>query len=587
MRRALAWGLLIRSVSDRNEQGNIMKNLIIKTAFFLLAMGFVNCSSSSTDIDPDLDVSYACVDVDGDGFTVVDEDNGTVECSTIDDCDDEDSGIYPGGIEYIGNGVDDDCDGSDTDDDDDDDSDDDDDDTDDDFDNDGVADDTDVCPYVSDADQANSDSDECGDACDDSDDNADVCSDSDADGVDADDDNCDAVANAEQYDTDQDGDGNECDTDDDGDGISDDDGSDNCPLTANSSQGDDDEDGIGNNCDDDSVSDGDADEDDDGIADDFDNCATIANIDQDDSDGDGYGDACDLDDDSDGLMSYEDNCPSVSNVDQSDVDGDDIGDLCDVETCSMDDEDVDEDGDGAIGCDDSDCTQYCEDYTDDDDDGLYNIVDPQDDVVNFWGYIDPDNSEGSDCVDEYSEFTYTYVEGTDAVCDEDDMFCFEEVDVDGAIVFDANMSTQACVGDSATSDFTYGIYIIQVDDDGDGLSNAMDPQPSTANSWWTINTDATTSKTFSTTYFSYTFVEGGYCDLEAEGDVFCGILQVFGEFSDSGLYVLGESSDGDPLPGVTDWSQSQGEVKNDSVGEYGVYVRQKAMTSVTSPTFSF
>ncbi len=52
---------------------------------------------------------YGCVDEDGDGYGLT----GGIECSipSVRDCNDFDSEIYPGQIEVIGNGVDDDCDG--------------------------------------------------------------------------------------------------------------------------------------------------------------------------------------------------------------------------------------------------------------------------------------------------------------------------------------------------------------------------------------------------------------------------------------------------------------------------------------------
>jgi hypothetical protein len=107
-----------------------------------------------------------------------------------------------------------------------------------DTDSDGIGDGSDNCPTVANADQADVDGDEIGDACDADDDN---------DGVNDTNDNCPTAANPEQVDTDGDGMGNVCDNDDDNDGI--DDGVDNCRLTPNPGQVDTDGDGIGDACD--------------------------------------------------------------------------------------------------------------------------------------------------------------------------------------------------------------------------------------------------------------------------------------------------------------------------------------------------
>ena len=71
--------------------------------------------------------------------------------------------------------------------------------------------------------------------------------DADGDGLANESDNCPALANADQADLDGDGAGDVCDADDDGDGI--DDGADNCPTVPNPGQEDTDEDGMGDACD--------------------------------------------------------------------------------------------------------------------------------------------------------------------------------------------------------------------------------------------------------------------------------------------------------------------------------------------------
>ena len=112
-----------------------------------------------------------------------------------------------------------------------------------DTDTDGVADTTDNCPAVPNADQINTDGDALGDACDTDDDNDGVADINDAFPLNA----------AETVDTDHDGIGNNADTDDDGDGVLD--VTDAFPLNAAESV-DTDGDGVGNNADTDDDGDG-------------------------------------------------------------------------------------------------------------------------------------------------------------------------------------------------------------------------------------------------------------------------------------------------------------------------------------------
>ena len=217
-----------------------------------------------------------------------------------------------------------------------------------DCDGDGVADGTDNCPAVANADQADGDGDGVGDACDncpavanadqaDRDGNGigDACQDTDGDGVLDIADNCPRVANADQADADGDGVGDVCDIcpgpddhqDTDHDGVPD--GCDNCPAAYNPSQADGNGNGIGDACED---------RDGDGIVDASDNCVDVPNPGQENADNDSFGDACDpcTDTDHDGFGNPGfpqntcplDNCPFTSNPDQRDSDGDGIGDAC-------------------------------------------------------------------------------------------------------------------------------------------------------------------------------------------------------------------------------------------------------------------
>lgn len=148
-------------------------------------------------------------------------------------------------------------------------------------DEDGILNNLDNCPNVSNIDQGDVDNDGIGDACD---------NDVDNDGILNTDDNCRAVSNQDQSDLDADGLGNVCDLDDDGDAV--DDLIDNCPLDSNPNQENLDGDQYGSVCDPDGESTPLPDYDRDGIADEIDNCPAVANPSQIDTDNDGIGDAC-------------------------------------------------------------------------------------------------------------------------------------------------------------------------------------------------------------------------------------------------------------------------------------------------------
>jgi uncharacterized protein (TIGR02145 family) len=179
-----------------------------------------------------------------------------------------------------------------------------------DSDGDGIPDEVDNCPTVSNPGQEDLDSDAIGDACD---------PDIDGDGVLNVADNCPTVYNPGQEDMDSDAIGDACDPDIDGDGVLN--AADNCPTVSNHGQEDLDSDAIGDACD--------PDIDGDGVANEVDNCPLVPNPTQIDTDGDTYGDACDPDIDGDGVANEVDNCPLVPNPTQIDTDGDTFGDACD------------------------------------------------------------------------------------------------------------------------------------------------------------------------------------------------------------------------------------------------------------------
>lgn len=126
--------------------------------------------------------------------------------------------------------------------------------------------------------------------------------DSDSDGVSDQTDNCPTVSNVTQLDTDSDGQGDACDSDDDGDG--DPDASDAFPLDANETT-DTDGDGIGNNAD--------TDDDGDGVPDSEDAFPLDASETA-DTDGDGVGNNADTDDDNDGVADIDDAFPLDASV---------------------------------------------------------------------------------------------------------------------------------------------------------------------------------------------------------------------------------------------------------------------------------
>lgn len=158
-------------------------------------------------------------------------------------------------------------------------------------------------------------------------------------------DNCPLVSNADQADADGDGTGDACEGDEDGDGIPDDE--DNCATSANPDQADLDDDGIGDVCD--------PDADGDGVpagtdCDDQDAAVTAEETYYLDEDGDGFGDPasaemlCAATPPPGYAENAPDNCPTVSNPDQADADQDGRGSACDDGEMLEENEDSDDEG---------------------------------------------------------------------------------------------------------------------------------------------------------------------------------------------------------------------------------------------------
>ncbi len=305
-----------------------------------------------------------------------------------------------------------------------------------------VPDGSDLCVYVADPDQLDTDGDHIGDACDDDDDN-----DGAADVVD----NCRLLANADQANLDGDEFGDACDADVDGDGVNDEGGEgtagDNCPRTANPDQADRNSNGVGDACDD---SDGDE------IFDANDNCPDHQNADQADADGDGMGNACDADDDNDGIIDINDNCALVANPGQEDLDTDGIGDACEGDT----------DGDGAANGTDNCPLIANADQLNTDGDAEGNACDADDDND---GVLDV-NDKCPLAADPAQ--TDTDTDGKGDACDDDD---------DNDFIPDANDNCRLVANSGqADADSDGQGDPCDTDDDNDGVLDAADNCPLTA-----------------------------------------------------------------------------------------------------------
>jgi|GEM_PF-4239011 len=339
----------------------------------------------------------------------------------------------------------------------------------------------DNCPAVANADQADGDADDVGDACDNCSDDANADqADDDSDGKGNVCDNCPDTANATQTDTDGDGDGDACD---------------NCPDDANADQADADGDTVGDVCDlcpggDDTV-DLDADNvidacdncpsnanttqtdtDGDGDGDACDNCPNDANADQADTDGDGIGNVCDqclagndnADLDSDTVANACDNCVSVANVSQTDTDGDGVGDACDNCSNEANADQADTDGDSKGDVCDNCPAQANVLQTDSDTDGIGDTCDNCPNTTNVDQADADSDGVGDDCDNCPSKANSNQADG----------------DGDGVGSACDNCSTVAN-GDQADADSDGSGDACDTDDDSDGIADTVDNCPLVAN----------------------------------------------------------------------------------------------------------
>ncbi len=164
----------------------------------------------------------------------------------------------------------------------------------------------------------------------------------------------------------------------------------------------------------------------------------------------------DFDADNDGVNDDTDNCPTTPNADQLDSDGDGIGNACDAVE-GLCNNGVDDDDDGLVDCDDSDCandiTCGSSGMDDDDGDGVLNLSDNCPNVAN------PDQSD-------------TDADGIGDACDTVEGSCNNFLDDDGDGLVDCD--DLDCAADVACA-APLG------DDDGDGVANGVDNCPLVAN----------------------------------------------------------------------------------------------------------
>lgn len=332
-----------------------------------------------------------------------------------------------------------------------------------DADDDGVGDACDNCPNLANVDQGDRDEDGVGDVCDNSPDEPNPGQgDSDSDGVGNVSDNCRDVPNPAQEDEDDDGVGDACD---------------NCPDVANEDQDDEDSDGVGDACDNcpDITNVDQADADEDGVGDLCDNCRRTPNPNQADLDGNGIGDACQGDRDGDGAPDSEDNCLTLENPDQADGDDDGVGDACDNCVDDPNPNQADSDGDGVGDVCDNCPNAFNPSQADNDQDGVGNACDNCPNAAN------PDQSDicagdgDSDGIDDDVDNCPDDANPTQADADNDDVG--DECDNCPQIANPTQTDSDNDGRGNACDNCPNLANPDQADGDNDGIGNACDPCP--------------------------------------------------------------------------------------------------------------
>lgn len=239
------------------------------------------------------------------------------------------------------------------------------------------------------------------------------------------------------------------------------------------------------------IVDDDEDADGDGVNDDSDNCPTDPNSDQLDSDADGQGNACDgvegvcnnaLDDDSDGAVDCDDpDCSAditCGEMGEEDAEGDGVPNLSDncPEIANADQADTDGDGLG------NECDSHednCSNFLDDDEDDDVDCDDPDCalDIVCAAPASDDDGDGVENGVDNCPLAENPLQEDTDSdsvgdVCDLDEGICNDGADNDADGKVDCD--DENCVNDAVCQ-------APEADTDGDAVANEADNCPFVAN----------------------------------------------------------------------------------------------------------